>query len=60
VVLTANHYFLDIAVGLLVSVLGIPIAIWLQRSVYPFAGRWAARLSAGWCEAGDPAGSEAG
>lgn len=60
VVLTANHYFLDIVAGLLVSALGIPIAIGLQRSLYPFAGRWAPRLAAGWRKAGDPVGSEAG
>ena len=39
ITVTANHFFLDAAAGVLVSVMGIPIAIWLGRWVYPRLGR---------------------
>ncbi len=41
---TANHYFLDIAAGVVVSLLGFPVALGLQRWGYPALGRVPGRL----------------
>jgi hypothetical protein len=41
---TANHFFLDIAAGVVVSLLGFPVAFGLQRWGYPALGRLPNRL----------------
>ncbi len=41
---TGNHYFLDSAAGVAVSVMGIPIAVVLSRQVYPRLGQLIERL----------------
>lgn len=50
VVATANHYLFDATVGLVVSMIALMVALWLQSAVYPGFRRWvgarAARLEA--------------
>lgn len=43
VVITANHYLLDVFAGMAVSVLGLPVAAAFQRWVYPPLSRFAER-----------------
>ncbi|MFQ5879120.1 MAG: phosphatase PAP2 family protein [Dehalococcoidia bacterium] len=40
VAVTANHYFLDAFAGMVVSIMGLPMAIAVQRWVYPRLGRF--------------------
>lgn len=40
VVATANHYIFDGVVGAAVSLAGLGVAVWLQRSGYPAIRRW--------------------
>jgi hypothetical protein len=43
ILFTANHYVLDAMAGLVVALLGLVIAIGLQRWAYPYIGRTTAR-----------------
>lgn len=53
IVFTANHYLLDAAAGLIVALMGLAIAMTLQRWVYPAVRRWAeGRWSEGPAEVG--------
>lgn len=44
ITLTANHFLLDAVAGGVVAVMGIGVAVWLQRWGYPALARWARRL----------------
>ena len=44
ITMTANHFLLDAVAGGVVALLGIGVAVALQRWVYPVAGRWLRRL----------------
>ena len=47
IVVTANHFIFDAMVGLIVSSMGLVIAIMLQRFGYPFLRRWLAQEPTG-------------
>ena len=44
IVVTANHYFVDALAGMVVALMGLGIAVAMQRWVYPRLGRLAQRL----------------
>ena len=44
ITMTANHFLLDAVAGGVVALLGIGVAVALERWVYPVAGRWLRRL----------------
>jgi hypothetical protein len=44
ITLTANHFLLDAVAGGIVAVMGIGVAVWLQRRGYPALARWVRRL----------------
>jgi len=44
ITLTANHFLLDAVAGGIVALMGIGIAVWLQRWGYPALARWVRRL----------------
>jgi len=44
ITLTANHFFLDAAAGGVVALMGIGLAVALQRRGYPLLVRWVRRL----------------
>ena len=44
ITMTANHFLLDAVAGGIVAVLGIGVAMALQRWVYPIVGQWLRRL----------------
>jgi hypothetical protein len=45
VVATANHYLFDALLGVVVALVGLALAIWLQRTGYPGIRRWLHRQS---------------
>jgi hypothetical protein len=45
ITLTANHFFLDAAAGGVVAMMGLGLAIALDRRGYPLLERWVSRLS---------------
>jgi hypothetical protein len=44
ITLTANHFLLDAVAGGIVALMGIGVAVGLQRKGYPALTRWARRL----------------
>ena len=40
VIATANHYLFDATLGVVVSLCGLVVAVWLQRAGYPRASAW--------------------
>jgi hypothetical protein len=44
ITLTANHFLLDAVAGGIVALMGVGVAVWLQRKGYPALARWARRL----------------